>query len=50
MINYLYSSSPNLDMTRYKGIRIIVKGEEYLDERWAKTPMLAIQSIDVVGE
>lgn len=48
LINYLYTTSPNLDLKRYKGLRIIVTGEEGLDERWVNTPVLTIQRIQVV--
>ena len=37
-IDYLYTTSKNLDLRRYKGLRIIVTGEESLDERWGNTP------------
>jgi uncharacterized protein YgiM (DUF1202 family) len=47
-INYLYSSSTNLVLKRYKGLRIIVTGEEGLDERWTNTPVISIQKIQVV--
>ena len=47
-INYLYTSSPNLDLLRYKGLRIIVTGEEGLDERWGNTPVISIQRIQVL--
>jgi hypothetical protein len=47
-IDYLYTSSTNLDLRRYKGLRIIVTGEEGLDERWPNTPVLTIQKIQVV--
>jgi uncharacterized protein YgiM (DUF1202 family) len=47
-IDYLYTSSPNLDLRRYKGLRIIVTGEEGLDERWGNTPVITIQKILVV--
>lgn len=47
-INYLYTPSPDLDLSRYKGLHIIVSGEEGLDERWKNTPVLTIQSIHVV--
>ena len=47
-INYLYTTSPNLDLRRYKGLHIIVTGEEGLDERWANTPVITIQKIQVV--
>jgi hypothetical protein len=47
-INYLYTTSPNLDLSRYKGLHIIVTGEEGLDERWKKTPIITIQRIQVL--
>jgi uncharacterized protein YgiM (DUF1202 family) len=47
-IDYLYTSSPNLDLRRYKGLRIVVTGEEGLEERWGNTPVITIQKIQVV--
>lgn len=47
-INYLYTSSTNLDLSLYKGLRILVTGEEGLDERWRNTPVLTIQRIQVL--
>jgi len=47
-IDYLYSPSKELDLRRYKGLRIIVTGEEGLDERWGNTPVLTIQKIQVL--
>ncbi len=47
-INYLYTTSSELDLSRYKGLRIIVTGEEGLDERWRNTPVITIQRIEVV--
>jgi uncharacterized protein YgiM (DUF1202 family) len=47
-IDYLYTTSTNLDLRRYKGLRIIVTGEEGLDDRWGNTPVLTIQKIQVV--
>jgi uncharacterized protein YgiM (DUF1202 family) len=47
-INYLYTTSRDLDLRRYKGLRIIVTGEEGLDERWRNTPVITIQRIQVV--
>jgi uncharacterized protein YgiM (DUF1202 family) len=48
VLDYLYSTSTNLDLRRYKGLEIIVTGEEGLDERWKSTPVLTIQKIQVV--
>lgn len=47
-INYLYTSSTNLDLSRYDGAEIIVTGEEGLAPRWKETPVLTIQRIYVV--
>lgn len=49
-INYLFATSPYLDLYRYVGLRVIVTGEEGLDERWQKTPIIIIQKIQVVPE
>lgn len=48
LINYLYSPTPQLDMSRYFGRHIIVSGQEGLDRRWKNTPVLTIQKILVV--
>ena len=47
-INYLYTGSTNLDLSRYSGAQIIVTGEEGLAPRWKDTPVLTIQRIYVV--
>ncbi len=47
-INYLYTTSTNLDLVRYKGRHIIVTGEEGLDRRWKNTPVITIQRIQVL--
>jgi len=47
-INYLYTTSTNLNLKRYKGLKIIVTGEEGLDQRWGNTPVITIQKIHVV--
>jgi uncharacterized protein YgiM (DUF1202 family) len=47
-IDYLYTTSTNLDLRRYKGLRVIVTGEEGLDDRWGNMPVLTIQKLQVV--
>ncbi len=47
-INYLYSTSTNLDIGRYRNFKIIVTGEEGISPRWAATPVLTIQKIYVL--
>ncbi len=48
VIDYLYTSSTNLPLKRYKGMTVLVQGEEELDERWPNTPVITIQRIQVV--
>jgi uncharacterized protein YgiM (DUF1202 family) len=47
-INYLHTTARDLDLRRYKGLRIVVTGEEGLDERWRNTPVITIQRIQVL--
>ena len=48
-INYLFSSTTNLNLARYNGLKISVTGEEGLDPRWQQTPVLTIQKIYVLS-
>jgi uncharacterized protein YgiM (DUF1202 family) len=48
-INYLYTTSTNLDISRYNCYQIIVTGEEGMAARWQDTPVLTIQKIYVVS-
>ncbi len=48
IINYLYTTSTNLDLSRYKGLHIVVTGEEGLDARWKNHPVITIQRIQVL--
>jgi hypothetical protein len=47
-MDYLFSTSTNLMLQKYKGRTVLVSGEEELDERWPNTPVLTIQRIQVV--
>ena len=47
-IDYLYTTTTNLNLSRYNGLHIIVTGEEGLAQRWKDTPVLTIQRIHVV--
>jgi len=48
-INYLYSNTTNLNLVRYNGLKISVTGEEGLDPRWQRTPVLTVQKIYVLS-
>lgn len=42
LINYLHSSKTNIAIEKFRGQKVIVTGEEYMDERWTNTPMLEV--------
>ena len=45
-INYLYESPrTEIVLRNYEGQRILVTGEELLDERWPKTPVMNIEKL-----
>lgn len=48
-IDYLYSPTTNLDLSRYNGAQIIVTGEEGMAARWGATPVMTVQRIYVVN-
>lgn len=48
LINYLYAASPELDLKRFHGKKVFVTGEEGIDERWPRTPVLDVQTIQEV--
>jgi hypothetical protein len=48
-IDYLYTTSTNLDLEHYVGYRIIVTGPEGISARWDATPVLTVQKIYVVS-
>jgi SH3-like domain-containing protein len=47
-INYLYSPNTNVVMKEYHLQRVLVTGEEILDERWPNTPVINIDTIQTV--
>ncbi len=47
-VNFLYTTTTNLDFSRYVGMRIIVTGEEGLSARWKDIPVLTVQRILVI--
>jgi uncharacterized protein YgiM (DUF1202 family) len=47
-VDYLHSSTTNLNLALYNGFQIIVTGQEAMDARWKDTPVLTVQKIYVV--
>jgi Bacterial SH3 domain len=50
VIDYLYPTSPDQDLHQLMDDRVIVTGEEGVDPRFPNTPVIAIQSIQVIGK
>ncbi|HEY2952810.1 MAG TPA: SH3 domain-containing protein [Verrucomicrobiae bacterium] len=44
-INYLHTTSTNVLVNEFWNQKVLVTGEESLDERWPNTPVLTIESI-----
>ena len=47
-INFLSSDSPYLNLERLKGTRIRVVGDELIDSKWPRTPVLEVKKIVLV--
>jgi len=45
LINYVWSPTTNIVLKPFKGRRVMVTGEEYLDERWANVPVIIVDEI-----
>ena len=49
-INYLYSPSTNIALKSFFGQRILITGEELLDERWPNTPVINVETLQPVEQ
>jgi hypothetical protein len=49
-INYLHTTSTNISLKQLKGKRVYVTGEEYVDKRWLKTPVLEIDTLEPLDD
>ena len=47
-IDYVFSPSTNLVLKEFKGLHVIVTGEEVLDERWQHTPVIVVDALQAV--
>lgn len=45
VMNYLYSTSTNLNLAAYRGRVVTLTGEEALDERWPNTPVIRVETL-----
>lgn len=47
-INYLHSEDLGVNLKVYAGRKVIVTGEELIDKRWTRTPIIEVESIRLV--
>jgi uncharacterized protein YgiM (DUF1202 family) len=45
IINYVWSPDTNIVLKAFKGQKVLVTGEEALDERWAHIPVITVEEI-----
>jgi len=49
-IDYLHTTSTNISLKELKGKKVYVTGEEYVDKRWLKTPVLEIDTLEPIDD
>ena len=49
-INYLFGDNLEINLKDYRGQRVVVSGEELIDSRWPNTPIMDLQSLDVLPD
>ena len=47
-INYLHSESEEINLKKFAGKKVIVAGEELIDQRWTNTPIIEVDQVQVV--
>lgn len=47
-INYLFADGMDINLKDYRGQKVVVTGEEAIDPRWPNTPILDMQTLDVL--
>ena len=47
-INYLFDENMGINLKDYRGQKVVVSGEEAIDPRWPNSPILDMQSLDVL--
>jgi len=48
LIEYLQPDAKDMNFKKYTGTRVSVTGPEWLDRRWPKTPILRVQTVDLM--
>ena len=47
-INYLHTEKLDVDLDKYRGRRIIVTGEEAVDSHWPRTPVIEVETLELI--
>ena len=47
-VNYLHSESDDISLKKFAGKKVIISGEELIDQRWINTPIIEVEAIQVV--
>lgn len=45
LLNYLLPASPDISVRVFRGQRVLVVGEEYIESRWPLTPLIVVEGI-----
>ena len=48
IVNFLHSESDDIILKKFAGKKVIVSGEELIDQRWSSTPIIEVESIQVL--
>ena len=48
MVNYLHAEDESLKLKNFAGRKVIITGEELIDQRWRNTPIVEVETIRLV--
>lgn len=48
LMNFLFTDDPKIDLNAFRNKHVLLTGEEWVDARWAKTPILRVQKIEAI--
>ena len=46
LMNYLHAGKVGLNLESFKGRKVLITGEEFIDKRWPRIPVLEIETIE----
>ncbi|MSU35121.1 MAG: hypothetical protein EXS36_08395 [Pedosphaera sp.] len=48
LMNYLFTDDLKIDLNSFRNKHVLLAGEEWVDARWPKTPVLRVQKIEAI--